>query len=361
MSQVSYIEDKKPHSYYYTIVIKRYHLNLRVLITGAAGFYGSHLVNNLLRKDDTTEIIGVDSFDRKKDFPLDPFDIVDDKRAFEERFTILASDFRDLDATKIDSLQVDCVIHLAALVSIPESMVKPREYFEVNEQGTFKLTQELLKSKTQPSLIFASSPEVYGDPIYTPLDMNHPFRPRSFYAVSKLAGERHCMVMHEWYGYPVTIIRNFNTYGENQSNTYRGYPAVIPEFITKSILNEPIVIEGNGKQTRDLMYVKDAVSAYVRVIEMIDKCKGEIFDIGTGVQTSIIDLANKIIDISESSSELRFASGRPAELERLEADTSRIKEVLEWSPSHTLEKGLVKTIPWYRLVLENAGKANRHH
>ena len=100
---------------------------MRVLITGAAGFYGSHLVNNLLRKDDTTEIIGVDSFDRKKDFPLDPFDIVDDKRAFEERFTILASDFRDLDATKIDSLQVDCVIHLAALVSIPESMVKPEE------------------------------------------------------------------------------------------------------------------------------------------------------------------------------------------------------------------------------------------
>lgn len=325
---------------------------MRVLVTGAAGFYGSHLVDILLQKDEATEIIGVDNMHRQEDFPIDPFNVVQDKKALKTRFRLLKVDFRTLDSRKIDSFNLDCVVHLAALASIPESMEKPREYFEVNEQGTFDLVQELLRTRTEPLLIFASSPEVYGNPIYTPLDLRHPFRPRSFYAVSKLAGESHCMVMHEWYGYPVCIIRNFNTYGENQSNTYRGYPAVVPEFITKALLNQPITVHGDGSQTRDLMYVKDSVGAYLRVMERAERCRGEIFNIGTGVQTSMLALAEKIRKIAKSSSKIKFSKGRPADLERLEADFGRAKEVLEWSPAYSLDEGLARTIPWYRSAAE---------
>ncbi|MEE9282873.1 MAG: NAD-dependent epimerase/dehydratase family protein [Nitrososphaerales archaeon] len=324
---------------------------MRILLTGAAGFYGSHLTNLLLSLDDETEIIGIDNLRRQEDFPVDPFNVIEDKEAFAKRFVLQKVDFRSLDFRQIDSLNVDFVIHLAALASIPESMVIPKEYFEINELGTFNLVQELLKSKTQPFLIFASSPEVYGDPIYTPLNLDHPSRPRSFYAVTKLAGERHCMVMSEWYGYPVCIIRNFNTYGENQSNTYRGYPAVVPEFISKALLNQPIIIHGEGNQTRDLLYVRDAVSAYLKVVERSGRSKGEIFDIGTGIQTSILALAESIIELTGSSSKIFHTNGRPADLAKLEADSTRVREVLGWAPSYSLRAGLSRTIPWYRSVL----------
>ena len=261
-------------------------------------------------------------------------------------------DYRDLKAEKIDEAGIDTIIHLAALVSIPESMQKPMEYFESNEKGTFSLCQELLKTKSKPFLIYASSPEVYGNPVYTPMDTDHPCHPRSFYAATKLAAEKQCMVLHEWYKYPVSIIRNFNTYGENQSNSYRGYAAVVTEFVTRALKNENIKIHGNGKQTRDLMYVKDAVEAYVRVMNKREKTQGEVFNIGTGIQTSVLDLAKKIIDISGSSSELVYESGRAADLERLEADSSKTEKVLKWKPEYTIDKGLDITISWFKKLLE---------
>ena len=324
---------------------------MKVLVTGSSGFYGSHLIDALLQEKNV-KIIGVDNLHRLKDFPIEPFNVVQDKSGLKERFSNLNMDFRDLTAEKIDAYNIDCIIHLASLVSIPESMNKPMEYFELNEIGTFKLCQELLKTKCKPFLIYASSPEVYGNPIYTPMDINHPCRPRSVYAATKLAAEKHCMVLNEWYDYPVAIIRNFNTYGENQSNTYRGYAAVVPEFISRAIKNQDIQIHGNGKQTRDLMYVKDAVEAYVRVMKEKEKTKGEIFNIGTGVQTSVIDLANKIINISGSSSKLVYKEERSADLEKLEADCSKTEELLDWKPKYSIDEGLEITISWFKELLK---------
>ena len=167
------------------------------------------------------------------------------------------------------------------------------------------------------------------------MDTDHPCRPRSFYAATKLAAEKQCMVLHEWYKYPVSVIRNFNTYGENQSNSYRGYAAVVPEFATRAIKNENIKIHGNGKQTRDLMYVKDAVEAYVRVMKEREKTQGEVFNIGTGIQTSIV-----------------YESERAADLERLEADCSKTEKLLKWKPTYSIDKGLDITISWFKKLLE---------
>ena len=325
---------------------------MKVVITGSSGFYGTHLMDVLFNNIEDIEIVGIDTDQRLNDFPVDPFTVIRNQDALNKRFKRISMDFRELNSDKIDSLNSDYIIHLAALVSIPESMKIPLDYFQVNEYGTFNLCQELVKTKTQPHLIYASSPEVYGNPSYTPIDIDHPFRPRSFYAASKLAAEKHCMVLHEWYDYPVTVVRNFNTYGENQSNTYRGFPAVVPDFITKALTNKKLTIHDDGNQTRDLMYVKDAVDAYKRVIEKNNESKGQTFNIGTGIQTSIKDLAQKIISISDSKSEIDFIEGRPADLERLEADISKTSEILDWSPKFNIEDGLKITIKWYKNLID---------
>ncbi len=315
---------------------------MRVIITGAAGLYGIHLVDLLCKDSGVDRVLGVDNFSRTFT-QKDPFI---KSRETGAKFEKSNTDYTQLDKDAIDRFEPDVVVHLAASVSIPESMADPWKYFNNNEKGTFSLTQALLSSKSQPALIYASSTEVYGNPRYLPMDEKHPLNPRSTYAVTKLASEKHCMSMWEWYKYPVTIIRNFNTYGENQN--LHGYPAVIPAFIHRALENKPLIIEGDGKQTRDFMYVGDAVNAYKTVINNIKKSKGEVFNIGTGKDTPITELAEKILSMTGSKSAITHAEPRLGDLVALRADIRRIEEKIGWTPKTTLEEGLKKTIAWYR-------------
>ncbi len=312
---------------------------MRILVTGAAGLYGMHLVNLLSANEKVEKIVGVDNFSRK--FFEKPF--TKDKPA---KFEMLDQDFAKITKEFIDKNEFDAVVHLAAFVSIPESIDFPQKYFENNERGTFDLAQTLLKTKCQPALVYASSPEVYGDPQRVPMSEDHPLEPKSTYSVTKLAAEKHCMSLWEWYKYPAVAIRNFNTYGENQ-NVW-GYSAVIPAFIDAALKNNPLKIEGDGTQTRDFLYVKDAVKAYWSVIENINKAKGEIFNIGTGKQTKIIELAQRIMKITKSSSELNHIEPRKGDLPALCADVKKIKSVLGWEPKFSMDNGLTRTIQWYK-------------
>ena len=167
---------------------------MRVLVTGAAGMYGIHFVDDLVKRPDISTIIGVDDFSRRY-FQKDPFIKSED---FNKKFTLIRKKFYDLTAEELDEMDLDVVVHLAAYISIPSSMEHADEYFKNNEWGTFRLMQSLVKTKKWPMMIYASSPEVYGNPIYTPMDTNHPMLPRSIYAVTKLAAEKHCIAMHEW-------------------------------------------------------------------------------------------------------------------------------------------------------------------
>ncbi len=317
---------------------------MKLIITGAAGLYGVHMVDALAKMASVEKIVGVDDLSRNF-FSADPFLKSESK---DKKFELIKMDYADLDTKKIDEIEPDAVVHLAASVSIPESMDNPWKYFNNNESGTFKLTQILLASKTQPFLIYASSPEVYGNPKYVPMDENHPLNPTSTYAVTKLACEKHCMSLWEWYKYPVTSIRNFNTYGENQN--IWGYSAVIPAFIKSALENKPLKIEGDGRQTRDFMYVADAVEAYKMVIENRRASIGETFNIGTGVDTSINDLAEKIISLTKSSSKITYAPGRSGDLRALRANIEHIKSKIGWEPKTDLAEGLKKTIEWYKKI-----------
>jgi nucleoside-diphosphate-sugar epimerase len=187
---------------------------------------------------------------------------------------------------------------------------------------------------------------VYGNPKYTPMDIEHPLYPRSVYAVTKLASEKHCRAIYEWYSYPVVIIRNFNTFGENQN--IWGYTAVIPMFIHRALRGEPIEIHGDGSQTRDFMYVKNAVAAYEEVISRARELSGGIFNIGSGQQLAIRDLAAQVIEMTGSASELVNKPSRLADIFALHADIEETLSVLQWQPSYTFEQGLERTIAWYR-------------
>lgn len=315
---------------------------MNVLVTGAAGLYGVHLVDQLVRRKEISKVIGVDDFSRnfiEKDSFIKSTE-------FNQKFVLQRKKFYDLTAEDLDKLKLSAVIHLAAFISIPESMERQDDYFMNNEYGTFRFMQTLIKTRDWPLMIYASSPEVYGNPIYTPMDTNHPMLPRSIYAVTKLAAEKHCRAMYEWYKYPVVIIRNFNTFGENQD--IWGNAGVISNFIVKALKNEIIVIHDSGEQTRDFQYVKDAVSAYTLIAVRGNELDGEVFNIGTCRQTSIKNLAEMIIKLSGSKSEIRFEKGRSADLMSLEADYSEINKKVGWYPKFELEEGLKRTISWYK-------------
>ncbi|MBI4972703.1 MAG: GDP-mannose 4,6-dehydratase [Candidatus Omnitrophica bacterium] len=354
---------------------------MNVLVTGAAGLYGVHLVDELVKDKNVSHVYGIDDFSREfltvkpphknneSNFAVlrrnsngavfavscdklaNEFKVIDPfihSAELDEKFTLICDRYQNLSVEQLDEMGIDTVIHLAAYISIPESMHRSEEYFLNNEYGPFQLMQKLRKTKNQPLMIYASSPEVYGDPIYTPMDINHPMYPKSIYATTKLAAEKHCRSLYEWYKYPVVIIRNFNTFGENQ-NIY-GDAAVVSNFIFKALKKEPLIIHNTGQQTRDFQYVKDAVRAYHLVAGRKDLA-GSIFNIGTGIQTQIKTLAEKILKLSGSESEIKYESGRGADLIALEADYSEIGKKVGWKPNFSLDEGLKRTIEWYKRVL----------
>ncbi|HEX2981655.1 MAG TPA: NAD-dependent epimerase/dehydratase family protein [Anaerolineaceae bacterium] len=308
---------------------------MNFLITGAAGFLGSALANRLTHEGHNVR--GLDDLSAGDPGVLSP----------EVRFN--RGDVND--RPKLWSLlqDVDCVYHLAARVSVPESVLYPREYNTVNVGGTVTL-MEAMRDVGVRRVVFISSGAVYGDQGSQPLLENCRPNPRSPYAVSKLAAEFYITTIGALWGIETVCLRVFNAYGPGQRLT-PSHPPVIPYFLRQAIENGTLVVHGDGLQTRDYVYVDDVVNGMVAAATAPD-INRQVINIGSGEETSIRDLVRKVIQVTEMSPEVISNPKTDAGVSRMRADLSLANEKLGYNPVTSLDKGL-------RLTLEREAQLRR--
>jgi len=287
--------------------------NKNILITGGEGFIGSNLAR-FLEKNNNIKI----------------FDIKSGK------------DIRNLEHLKNELKDVDFVFHFAGLISVEESTRKPLEYIETNAIGDYNILKATLEAGVK-KVIFASSAAVYGDYPENPKKENMYLIPKTPYSILKLTTEK-IMKTFRNDGLDTVSLRFFNVYGPGQKLN-SSYAAVIPIFINKALKNENLVIFGDGKQTRDFIYIKDVINACVLAAE---KGSGE-FNIGSGVPTSINTLANIITELTNSKAKILHEKQREGDIIHSLADITRAKEILGFKPSYDIRAGLKETIEWFKL------------
>lgn len=309
-----------------------------ILITGGAGFIGSHLAEEYAKGDHTVKVLD--------DFASGNINNIRDLFNY-RNFKLIRGDIRDKEVVEKAMDGVDIVFHLAAQVHVDKSIIDPRFVFEVNTFGTLNVLDSALENDVEV-VVYASSSEVYGSAQYVPMDEKHPLNPASPYAASKAAADRLCFAYHNTYKLPVVIIRCFNTYGPRQSGT--GYAAAIPKFIRRVMQGLPPVIYGDGKQTRDYMYIKEAVKAYDLVLNSYKNLVGKAINFGTGREVSIKELANKVISLFGRKRKIKpiHVAPRPGEVKRLCADISLAKKELGFEPEYDIVNGLKEFIEWYK-------------
>lgn len=298
---------------------------LRVLVTGGAGFIGSHLVKVLLRAGHFVRVL--DNFSTGS---MD--NIVDVARDVE----IVVGDVRDYSVVEKCVRGVDVVIHLAALIDVAESIERPDLYFEVNVIGTHNIAKACRGVNV---LIFASSSSVYGDPLKIPIPEDHLLSPRSPYAASKAAGEALIQAFSSIYGYRPIILRIFNVYGPKQSRAYAG---VVIEFIRRVLRREPPIIYGDGEQTRDFIHISDVIDAIMKAMS-IERARG-VFNIGSGKAVTINQLAKLILKtLNREDLKPVYAPPRPGDIKHSIADITKSRKILGFEPKISLEEG-IKTL-----------------
>jgi UDP-glucose 4-epimerase len=300
---------------------------VRILVTGGAGFLGSALSNALVA--DQHEVIVLDDLSAGDPNRLDA-------RVLFNRGTIS-------NRPKVWSLLqgVECVYHLAARVLVAESVLYPREYNEVNVSGTLALL-EALRDVGVPRFIFTSSGAIYGDQDKQPVNETAIPRPRSPYAVSKLSAEQYVHTIGALWGMATFALRIFNAYGPGQPMLPSHSP-VIPRFIHQAQGHGSLIIFGTGQQSRDFVYVDDVVNALKAALHAPLECPRTI-NIGSGTETSINALADQILSITKSSSNIIHSPVQNEGVSRLCADISLAREFLDYKPHYTLTDGLKRTL-----------------
>tara|TARA_Y100000992_G_C21234969_1_gene477529 strand:+ start:321 stop:1322 length:1002 start_codon:yes stop_codon:yes gene_type:complete len=317
----------------------------KILITGAGGFIGSHLTQKLVKKGyKVTALFRYNSSNSKGWLDLDK----------DETHGHYESKFSDIiDKTYIQEItkNKDIVIHLAALIGIPYSYHARYSYLNTNINGTFNIIEACLKNNVS-QLIHTSTSEVYGTPKKIPIKENSILQPQSPYAASKIAADHLVMSYYKSFGLPAVIIRPFNNFGPRQSNR-----AVIPTIINQALKDNCKELKiGSLKPTRDFLYIDDNVNAYLSLINK-HKVKGEIYNVGTGIEISIHELVNKILKILNKKN-IRIINqtirNRPktSEVMKLVCDATKIKKATKWNSSikskKDFDKNLIKTIEWYK-------------
>jgi len=299
----------------------------RVLVTGGAGFIGSHLVEGLVKEG--FEVIVLDNLSTGR---MENLRHLDDAKV---RF--VEGDIRDGTVAKEASKDVEVVFHLAAIASVPYSIENPVITHDVNVNGTRTLLEASLRNRVG-RFIYVSTCAVYGEPEYLPIDENHPVNPISPYGVTKLEAERFCKEFYKTYGLEITILRPFNVYGLRQRNDQ--YSGVIARFIERLSNGQPPTIYGNGTQTRDFIHVKDAVEAFMLTLSSKDAVN-ETFNIATGVPTSTNQMAQLLIELFGAKDvNPQYLGARPGDINHIYADVKKAKSHLRFEPRVHLKEGL---------------------
>ena len=311
---------------------------MRVLVTGGAGFIGTHLCRRLLSEGHEVVVIDDESNGCRSSLPADAAFIRGDVAIPEQLETAFAA-------------RPDVVLHIAGQVSILKSFADPADDLHTNVEGTLRVLQACVRHKV-PRLIFASSMTIYGECETIPTPETEPLKPNAYYGITKLAAERYVLATAErpdlGFDFHVTALRMFSVYGPGQSfsNPYQG---VLGIFVGNLLRGEPIRIFGDGRQSRDFVFIDDIVDGWMRALSL--KQRGLAINLGSGRSLSIRRLAEQAVAVFGHEAgryPILHEPARPGEQRSVQADVSLARAALGWEPATTFERGLARTLAWAR-------------
>ena len=310
---------------------------MKILITGGAGFIGSHLCDRYVK--DGYNVLCWDNFFNGN--------LTNIRHLLNyKNFKLVNGDIRDFDSLEKIMPGVDVIFHLAAQIHVDRSIVEPQLTYDINVLGTQNILEAARKYDIE-KVVYVSSSEVYGSAAFVPMSENHPLSAPHPYGASKIAADRMCHAYAQTYQMNIVIVRPFNTFGPRQKDS--GYGGVISIFAKRALNGMSPVVYGDGSQTRDYTYVLDLIDAFGLILKHPGPVPSPI-NIGSGREIRIVDLANLIIDMAGRGGQLKpvFVEPRPGEVQRLLADDSKARQFLGWTPKHSLEDGLAEFIEWYK-------------
>lgn len=324
---------------------------MKILVTGAGGFIGSHLVELLVQRG--YQVSGFFQYSSHGSLGW-----LERSRA-RKHIHVIMGNISDFDSVRAAVRDHDMVFHLAALIGIPYSYVSPKAYIRTNIEGTYNVLESVRRSEVGKLLVTSTS-EVYGSAQYTPIDEAHPLVGQSPYSATKIAADQLAVSYHRSFATPVTIVRPFNTYGPRQS-----LRAIIPTVICQALEGPPTIRLGNLDAVRDFNFVEDTVNGFLQIATCADNTAGEVINIATQTAVSVRELVAMVAELlghairaSEDVARIRPAG---SEVDRLLGSNEKIRRTTAWQPQYNLRAGLEKTLVWFKENRSHYNDAREYH
>jgi len=310
-----------------------------ILITGGAGFIGTHLFEKLIHEENY--IIIIDNFNEYYKGKEGQLNEIIKNNVNKNDYYIIKGDLTNKEIFDKINCEIEIVFHLAAQAGVRYSIEHPSEVTKNNIVSTVNIYDYAVKNNVK-KVIYASSSSVYGNPIYTPLDENHPKNPISPYAVSKLCGEIYADLFYREYNLPITILRFYTVYGP------RGRPDMaIRKFFTLILQNKELIIYGDGEQLRDFTYISDIINGLVLAGEKNESI-GEVFNLGCSNPIKVNDLIDKMYKLTGKSKKIKYVEKQQGDVDITYSNTEKAKKFLNYYPEVNIDDGLKRTFEWQK-------------